>query len=348
MCTTDCKPALLTGQTFGLITTDGASYVPLAGSVVCATFLDSVQMWAPLDTLGNYGTWNWNNTWLTAGTYNNDSTMGLITHRRTIGFVDPPTAYPYLGKVAIDFWKTFLRYPGAPGLTNWRIGEFIDYDMGGDTALYFPDASSAVSVATGTRVTGTWGTMKLPFGGGCNSEVYPPLIHAIAMQSAQAMNSSASANGNLYFDSVYYIMGRPAGAYAQGVMAGADNRFHSTYATHTFADSDDTLEFAIAHFGDPTLANPKVSSSMALPLAKLLNKWMGMDRGDVNNDGALNLADIVYLADFIGTGQFGPIPFQHVGDVNVSGGAPTIDDVNYLVNYYFFYGPCPMSEFITY
>ena len=43
----------------------------------------------------------------------------------------------------------------------------------------------------------------------------------------------------------------------------------------------------------------------------------------------------------------GPIPFPHVGDVNVDN-AVNGADVTYLVNYYFYYGPCPMSKFITY
>lgn len=349
-CNTNCKPALLSAQTFGMITADGSAYTPLVGNMVCATFLDSVQMWAPLDTLGNYGTWNWNTTWLTAGTYNNDSTMGLITQRRSIGFTGFPAAMPYLGQVVIDFNKIYFRYPGGGPLNGWRAGEHVDYDLGGDTVLHFPTFASYSTAATvptlTSRPAGTWGTMKLPYGGGCNSVTYPTLVNARSMHGDMSMNEQTQ-RGNAYLDSVYFYMGRPAGTYSAGPMrtAPSDQRSHDTWITHDFADDLDTLQFAIAHFGDPALANPFDVNSMVAPLSKTLNKWVGMDRGDVNNDGALNLADIIYLADYVGTGQFGPIPFATVGDVDVSG-VTDGGDVNYLVNYYFYYGPCPMSEYV--
>ncbi|PWB69054.1 hypothetical protein C3F09_10640 [candidate division GN15 bacterium] len=348
-CTTNCKPALLSGQTVGLITTNGASYAPLIGNVVCRTYLDSVQMWAPLDTLGVYGTWNWNNTWLTAGTYNNDSTMGLEVISRSIGFMDPP--FPVLNYVVVDFMKIFMRYADGKPVPNWRMGEWIDYDLGGDTILFWPSLSACASVPTvTTRTTGAFGTIKLPYGGGCNSVTYPTMKNALSLEGNQSMNANAAAvHGNAYFDSVYYYMGLNVTNFSQGPMrtAPGDQRSHDTWINHSFADASDTLRMAIAHYGNPSQASPRDPNSLTGPLSILLNKWVGMNRGDVNNDNALNLADIVYLADYVGTNQFGPIPFKHCGDVDANG-AVNGADVTYLVNYYFFYGDCPKSEYISY
>ena len=144
-------------------------------------------------------------------------------------------------------------------------------------------------------------------------------------------------------------MGRPSGAYTQGNVSGAaDQEFHATFAEKNFTGTSDTLRLAIAQFAFPTIANPKLTATFS-PVAHLLNKWVGFDRGDVNNDGAINLADIVYLAKFVNVaGAPGPIPFKHCGDVNASGGVPDASDVIYLINYYFYYGPCPVGQFISY
>jgi hypothetical protein len=104
-----------------------------------------------------------------------------------------------------------------------------------------------------------------------------------------------------------------------------------------------THDVGIAYFGFDAETPNTNSSGRIGKLARLVNKWAGFGRGDVNNDGAINLADIVYLANNVNYGGPGPIPFVHQGDVNASGGAPDAADVTYLVNYYFQCGPCPLG-----
>ena len=82
----------------------------------------------------------------------------------------------------------------------------------------------------------------------------------------------------------------------------------------------------------------------AYALADLINKWSGFGRGDVNNDGGINLADIIYLAGTVNGGP-GSVPFEHLSDVNADS-AIDVADVNYLIDYYFNCGPCPMGDFI--
>lgn len=62
-------------------------------------------------------------------------------------------------------------------------------------------------------------------------------------------------------------------------------------------------------------------------------------RGNVDNIGGINVADEVYLIDFLFFDGPAP-PFQEDGNVDGEGGINVTDDV-YLVNYLFFNGPAP-------
>jgi len=61
--------------------------------------------------------------------------------------------------------------------------------------------------------------------------------------------------------------------------------------------------------------------------------------GDADNNGLVNIADAVYLIDYIFNGGSEPIPFQ-AGDVN-NDGLVNISDVVYIIDYIFGGGPAP-------
>jgi hypothetical protein len=65
----------------------------------------------------------------------------------------------------------------------------------------------------------------------------------------------------------------------------------------------------------------------------------GYIRGDVNGDGVIDIADVVYLLNWVFFGGPEPAPLW-VGDVNCDG-VVDIEDVIYLVNYIFISGPLP-------
>ena len=64
--------------------------------------------------------------------------------------------------------------------------------------------------------------------------------------------------------------------------------------------------------------------------------------GDVNLDGVVTSADIIYLVTFIFKGGFAPSPCEGAGDVNCTGGV-TSADIIYLVGYVF-KGEAPPCE----
>jgi len=62
--------------------------------------------------------------------------------------------------------------------------------------------------------------------------------------------------------------------------------------------------------------------------------------GDVNNDGIVNVGDIVYLVSYLYKGGPAPIPMPCVGDVN-NDDIVNVGDIVYLVSYLYKGGPVP-------
>ena len=62
--------------------------------------------------------------------------------------------------------------------------------------------------------------------------------------------------------------------------------------------------------------------------------------GDVQEDGVVNIVDIVYLVNYLYRAGPAPLPIPLSGDVNCDGGI-TVADVVYLVNYVLKAGPPP-------
>ena len=63
-------------------------------------------------------------------------------------------------------------------------------------------------------------------------------------------------------------------------------------------------------------------------------------RGDANSNGTINLADIIYLVNFVFKAGPAPNPLC-LGDANNSGGNANLADIIYLVNFVFKGGPAP-------
>jgi len=62
--------------------------------------------------------------------------------------------------------------------------------------------------------------------------------------------------------------------------------------------------------------------------------------GDVNDDGTINSADLIYMVNYIFKSGPDPLPMRTVGDANCTGGLGG-SDIIYLVNYIFKGGQPP-------
>jgi len=105
--------------------------------------------------------------------------------------------------------------------------------------------------------------------------------------------------------------------------------------------------FGFATFGIEAFTGPTDVDN----LRKFVNKFAGFGRGDVNNDDVINLLDLVRMSKAypaVGpplTLGPGPVPFRHLGDVDNDGDVDHADVV-YLAAYFFTGGPPPKSTFL--
>ncbi|MBK7141410.1 MAG: PQQ-binding-like beta-propeller repeat protein [bacterium] len=336
--TVDCKPALAAGISLGQATLDGFTYVPLTGNMVIRSFCDSVQMFDAS------GVWNWLD--FDHAYYSQDSTIGLAVESRVIGIQNAPPGFELLNNVTVDMME--IRARNGQPVPGFKFGAGIDYDITlMDTAAINREISTAwfhslQNLSQGAAV----GLIKIPFGG-CAGAMEEPLKSVRALDRNMSFISLFGI-GSPMLDSAYYWMSQAPGAYSQGSMHNTNDQ--GLFATLLEQNIPPTggIKFAVAHFGFKDISSPGNGENYR-GLATLVNKWMGFGRGDVNNDGVVNLADIIYLSDYVygGAGTPGPIPFEHLGDVNADG-ALTQEDIIYLVNYYFHYEPCPQGKFIQF
>lgn len=328
-CDNLCKPALTAGVAVGAITVDGITYDPINADMVCKTYIDSVENFDtdpdPLVT-----SWDWA---AFDGKYFDDTlTMGLTCNARVIGVID----LPQLANLTLEIMDFTER--NGDSVLNWYLGQITDYDVGGDLTAWDQSISAAWSYNPGGDAA--FGSIKIPFG--CGTVGTGQDFDYAPLRSAKGLDgNSALFDPDAYFDSAYIYLSS-VGLLAQQPPS-SDGEMHTTYAGHDF-EGNGTYSVAVANFYVEGLADNTSGAELA-DMANLVNKWAGFGRGDVNNDGGINLADIIYLAHTVNTAGPGAIPFAHLSDVNADG---TIDagDINYLVDYYFNCGPCPMGDWM--
>jgi hypothetical protein len=330
-CDNTCKPALITGVTLGNMW-DGAGYPPIMGNMVCVSWIDSVQDFS----LGaGFGAWSWDNY---EAAFDDSLTMGVSANTRTFGALDVPA----LANLTVEIFDITNR--NASPIPDWKFGSFHDYDLVfvitgvEDTSLMDPSISTAWMTDAGLNSDAAWGQIKVPFGCG-----YTPLKNVYAIDEDQGQfSNAASGRENPYWDSAYHYMSLPAGNHGHFVTGTGDQAQHFTLVEHDFAGGE-TISFGIANFGFNSGLATVANGSALAPTAHLVNKWVGFGRGDVDDDNVIGLADIMTLVGIVAGSVPGAIPFEHLADVDNSG-AVDVADIIYLFDYYFNGGPCPIGD----
>jgi hypothetical protein len=327
-CDDQCK-APISPASLGMYSTDGLSYAPVSGHIVCASYVDSVQ------NFDNGGDWDW--TLYTTAPFDNDSTMGLYVNTRTAGADD---GTPLTTNMTLEIMQFANR--NNRDLPGWKFGAHVDEDINVDESNSDADTvwiDRSISTAWATGWPGTshaFGWVKIPFGcvEGWDSN---PIKNVVGLNA-----DSCLFDDTIIYNRFYEYMSKPPGAtYGQNMTTAAqDDEFLTTIKEHDFTPYD-TIEFAVAMFAYGNLTNSH-SSAELVDQSLFANKWAGFGRGDLNNDNAVNLADIMYLAYYLAdvNNNPGPVPFLHLGDVNADGNIDQLD-LDYLMAYYFDCGPCP-------
>jgi hypothetical protein len=323
----ECKAPLLEDQPVscaGGYSEDGYTYTPLTGDFVAKSYLDSVQNF----DLG--GGWDWTNY---GAPFDDTLTMGLYVNSRTVGVCD----FEPLKDLTLEIFEITER--NGNDVLDWKFGATMDYDVGGDNTGYAADISTVWNYGEGTDAS--WGMIKVPFGCGMLPDGAGYTTTFDPAKNARRLFGYGAWWNDIYLDSAYAFMSAPQGNSSQDPALGGDEEAHFTLVEHDFAGNE-TFTFAIANFGKHGLADPTDPAEYAAT-AKLVNKWAGFGRGDVNNDDVVDLRDLVYLKNYVYGFGPGPVPFMHLGDVNVDG-AVDQGDITYLFDWYFNGGDCPMGD----
>jgi hypothetical protein len=330
-----CEPYITPSPVvLGAISHDGGhSYDDVEGYATAAAYIDSVV------NFDCYGTgWDWSNV---ECPYDNALTIGLRVRELMYAAIDEPA----LANVVI--FRQDVTNRNASPIVNVGIGVFNDFDLDASANGYdLFRFDGNYSISWGSPSAAGYFDPGVVYGDGKIPMDVDPMLGATTIDANQAMWEAS----NVFLDSIYYYLSTVRGQTAQ---AGIDMTFPSTtesddrdqwagYVFRNFAASE-TYSFGTYMFG---YASANVTDDAFFQnLAKTVNQFAGFNRGDINNDGTINLADVVALWNMVNASGPGPL-FQHLADVDASGGAPDNADVLYLANYYFGVGPAPVGDWV--
>ncbi|MFH1700733.1 MAG: PQQ-binding-like beta-propeller repeat protein, partial [Candidatus Zixiibacteriota bacterium] len=341
----------------GSYSTDGGqNYDDIHGEAVTYSYIDSV-----IDYACN-GDWDWTDQ---TCDYSNDLTMGMSFKCTEYGAYGVPELNNFLitrleisnrnATPIVDpvYWAQHVDhdlgwdYTDAAGYDWERYYFLADYDVawGGACGTY--------DLEHNTNVFGS-GTIGIPMKG-------------VVTTSTSVVQVFDDTYSSLY-DSVIYWCANVSGTHyvpetlnpdpdGDGVLdctADADGDVQATYLYDGFTlagagSPGDMVDIGFYRFGysrDYTAETGYYTHDTALVrnTAIAAQQFAGFNRGDMNGDGVINLADVVHMYNYMNGTADGP-KFRHLADVDASGEVD-LGDVRYLADFCFCVGNAPVGEWV--
>ncbi|MDD4051443.1 MAG: PQQ-binding-like beta-propeller repeat protein, partial [candidate division Zixibacteria bacterium] len=334
-CFNTCTPNLTsTPQTLGAMSHDGgATYDPIQGYIGTARYIDSL-----LDMNCYGGGWDW---YATDCPFSNDSTIGLAVDQFMYGV----TGEPLLNNVVI--YRLNVTERNGRAMPGVYFGALQDFDLDGTYNGYdVAKFDAAHSISYGSPCYGvTMGDHTVAGMGKIPMDV-DPMLGVRTLDAQQAMWNDGITLDSMYF----YMTSQPGQTWSLGVdpnfpcavASGSDDReFFYSFVSHDFA-ANETWSFGVYMFDFPH--GDINNATFFTDFAVLVNQFAGFGRGDINGDGSTNLVDVVALYNLVNASGNGP-KFQHLADVNNDGGVDNAD-VLYMANYWFCAGPAPVGSWV--
>ena len=344
----DCNFFVDEAKLAEMSTDGGENYDDVYGVIVNYAYVDSVQdqRETPETDVIHMDSWNWEYEWRGGGIppYSDSLTEGYAfrTIMSEYGVLDVEE----FDNIFIHRFRVYSRY-GYPinsiGIAGSMDTDVRQYDR------------NIVGYSSKYSTSYTWdsfddqdvvGFYKIPFGGD-----YDPMRNAINIDySAWTFNPDPEYDSIYTFQQAEHYNG---GAYDlwPGV---ADKRLWWTLGVFDLPawdyyegrDKDDVPDSAFIDIGSVGYLYLGIAATDVEtfgPTGVLVNKFCGFGRGDVNDDGALNLIDIIYMNNAVFHAGNGPFPFKHLGDTNGDGNFDILD-IMHMIDWYFHAGPAPVGE----
>jgi hypothetical protein len=278
---------------------------------------------APVDIMGEIVVNSMSDTNLAATVGSPASSMGLDIVQTAVGAYDP-----LYGDFTLLNWEITNRDASPKGPIY--IGTQHDWDInGGTNDGMFSDLFNGFAIYGGSPVTIAYGFLD-PDQPHMYSSVDPSVNspHQITILSNPLdvyTGGSFSWGNDEDRQQVWsYIAHGPS----RDVRGSADDLSGLLVNSAINLLANETTNRAQAWFGVDGTGTPANIEANAAALAKRAARWGGWARGDVNDDGFVDLADVMWLDSGL------PVyPADYSGDVNNSGGAPDAADEAQLLSY---------------